>query len=114
MRRRAPGLIHHADRGSQSCSTDYQAARRKHGILISMFGTGNCYDNSMVETFFKTLKSGLVWRTVFETRHEAKQAISRYIDGFYTLSGATSRSTSQARPSSREWSPIGHFEKPRG
>jgi transposase InsO family protein len=37
----------------------------------------------MVKTFFKTLKSELVWRTVFETRHEAKQAISRYIDGFY-------------------------------
>ena len=26
----------------------------------------------MVETFFKTLKSELVWRTVFQTRAEAK------------------------------------------
>jgi putative transposase len=48
-----------------------------------MSGTGNCYDNSMVETFFKTLKSELVWRTVFDTRQEAVQAIGRYIDGFY-------------------------------
>ena len=39
---------------------DYQAELRKHGILISMSGKGNCYDNSMVETFFKTLKSELV------------------------------------------------------
>jgi putative transposase len=83
MRRPAPGLIHHSDRGSQFCSTDYQAELRKHGILISMSGKGNCYDNAMVETFFKTLKSELVWRTVFETRHEAEQAIGRYIDGFY-------------------------------
>ena len=37
----------------------------------------------MVETFFKTLKSELVWRTIFYTRQEADQAISRYIDGFY-------------------------------
>lgn len=37
----------------------------------------------MVETFFKTLKSELVWRTVFQTRAEAKGAIGRYIDGFY-------------------------------
>jgi len=48
-----------------------------------MSGKGNCYDNSMVETFFKTLKSELVWRTVFQTRAEAKAAIARYIDGFY-------------------------------
>ncbi|HZG68712.1 MAG TPA: IS3 family transposase, partial [Herpetosiphonaceae bacterium] len=39
--------------------------------------------NSMVETFFKTLKSELVWRTVFRTRAEARDALARYIDGFY-------------------------------
>ena len=82
---RQPGkdLIHHSDRGSQYCSTAYQAELRKHGIQISMSGRGNCYDNSVVETFFKTLKSELVWRTVFQTRAEAKDAIGRYIDGFY-------------------------------
>ena len=48
-----------------------------------MSGKGNCYDNSMVETFFKTLKSELVWRTVFQTRAEASEALARYIDGFY-------------------------------
>jgi transposase InsO family protein len=57
MRRPAAGLIHHSDRGSQYCSIDYQAELRRHGILISMSGKGNCYDNAMVETFFKTLKS---------------------------------------------------------
>ncbi len=36
----------------------------------------------MVETFFKTLKSELIWRTVFQTRAEAIAAIGRYIDGF--------------------------------
>jgi putative transposase len=83
MRRPAPGLIHHSDRGSQYCSIDYQAELRKHGILTSMSGKGNCYDNAMVETFFKTLKSELVWRTIFDTRLAATQAIGRYIDGFY-------------------------------
>jgi putative transposase len=83
IRRPGEGLIHHADRGSQYCSIEYQAELRKHGIQISMSGKGNCYDNSVVETFFKTLKSELVWRTVFQTGAEAKQAIGRYIDGFY-------------------------------
>ena len=83
MRRPAKGLIHHSDRGSQYCSVDYQAELRRHGLRISMSGKGNCYDNAMVETFFKTIKSELVWQTVFYTRAQAEQAIARYIDGFY-------------------------------
>lgn len=79
----APGLIHHSDRGSQYCSVDYQAALRKRKILISMSGRGNCYDNSMVETFFKTIKSELIWTTAWQTRWQAENAIARYIDGFY-------------------------------
>ena len=57
----APGLVHHSDCGSQYCSVDYQALLRKRGILISMCGRGNRYDNAMVETFFKTIKSELIW-----------------------------------------------------
>lgn len=83
MRRPSEGLIHHSDRGSQYCSIDYQADLRRHGVRISMSGKGNCYDNAMVETFFKTLKSELVWRSVFDTRAQAENAIARYIDGFY-------------------------------
>jgi transposase InsO family protein len=83
MRRPPAGLIHHSDRGSQFCSMDYQAELKAHGILISMSGRGNCFDNAMVETFFKTLKSELVWRTVFETRADAAASIGRYIDGSY-------------------------------
>jgi transposase InsO family protein len=37
----------------------------------------------MVETFFKTLKSELVWRTVFQTRRDAEIAIARYSERFY-------------------------------
>jgi putative transposase len=83
IRQSAKGLIHHSDRGSQYCSIAYQAELKKHGIRISMSGKGNCFDNAVVETFFKSLKSELVWRTVFQTRAEAKQALGRYIDGFY-------------------------------
>ena len=68
---------------AQYCAVDYQGELRRNGIRISMSGKGNCYDNAMVETFFKTLKSELVWRTRFQTRQHAEQAIARYIDGFY-------------------------------
>lgn len=83
VRKPPAGLIHHADRGGQYCAIEYQAELRQHGIQISMSGKGNCYDNAMVETFFKTLKAELVWRTVFQSRVEASAAIGRYIDGFY-------------------------------
>ncbi len=39
---------------------------------------GNCYDNAITETFFKTLKVELVYRENFKTRAEAKLAIFVY------------------------------------
>ncbi len=77
------GLIHHSDRGSQYCSHDYHKLLIAHGMHSSMSGKGNCYDNSMVETVFKTIKSELVWRTSFQTRRQATNALGRYIEGFY-------------------------------
>ena len=56
---------------------------KQAGMIPSMSGKGNCYDNAMVETVFKTIKSELVWRTSFLTRRQAEKAIHRYIDGFY-------------------------------
>lgn len=83
LRRPQPGLIHHSDRGSQYCSIEYRDALKEIGATVSMSGKGNCYDNAVVETFFKTIKSELVWRTAFETRRQATIQIARYIDGFY-------------------------------
>jgi len=70
-------------RGSQYCSYDYQRILDRHGFIISMSGKGNCFDNAMVETLFKTIKSELIWRTRFQSRFQAENAIARYIDGFY-------------------------------
>ena len=43
------------------CSDAYQARLGELGFLASMSGKGNCYDNAVVETFFKTIKSELIW-----------------------------------------------------
>ncbi|MEP2639300.1 IS3 family transposase [Roseobacter sp.] len=40
----------------------YQKNLRQHGFKLSMSGKGDCYDNAAVETFFKTIKAGLIWR----------------------------------------------------
>src|SRR4051794_34422018 len=83
MRRPSKGLIHHSDRGSQYCSIDYQAELRRHDVCISISEKGNCYDNAMVETFFKTLKSELVWRPVSIRVPKRKPPLPAIIDGFY-------------------------------
>ena len=83
MRRPPPGLVQHSDPGSQYCSDAYQRMLCDAGIAISMSGCGNCFDNAMVETVFKTLKAELVWRTAFLSRQQAERALGHYIDGFY-------------------------------
>ena len=83
LRQPPPGLIHHSDRGSQYCADDYRRILRDHGFVASMSGRGNCYDNAMVETVFKTIKSELVWRASFASRTEAAKEIGQYIEGFY-------------------------------
>ena len=75
-----PGLIHHTDRGSQYASHEYRALLDEHGLRCSMSAAGNCYDNAVAESFFATLKKELVHGCAFETRSEAYDAISDYID----------------------------------
>ena len=48
-----------------------------------MSGKGNCNDYSMVETFFKSIKAELIWRNLWDTGRQAKDAIFQYINGFY-------------------------------
>lgn len=83
LRRPPKGCIHHTDRGSQYCSHDYQKILRQHGFKVSMSGTGSCYDNAAVETFFKTIKAELLWQQSWQTRRDAEIAIFEYINGFY-------------------------------
>ena len=82
---RAPpkGLIHHSDRGCQYTSEDFGRIAKKQGILLSMSGTGNCYDNAVAESFFHTLKTEHVHQNKFSTREEVKRSLFEYIEIFY-------------------------------
>lgn len=83
LRRPPPGCIHHTDRGSQYCAHEYRSILRRHGFSVSMSGKGNCYDNSVVESFFKSLKAELVWRRDWHARRDVEIALFEYINGFY-------------------------------
>jgi putative transposase len=75
--------IHHSDQGSQYSSRAYQAKLKEHRIQSSMNKRGSCYDNAVVESFFKTLKAELVRTVRFNTKEEAKSKLFEYIEVFY-------------------------------
>jgi transposase InsO family protein len=79
----APGLLHHSDQGCQYQSWDYQRTMQKLGIACSMSRKGNCWDNAVVESFFSTLKTELVYRTSFGTREQGRSELFDYIETFY-------------------------------
>ena len=88
LKRRRPGegLIHHSDRGVQYACGDYRGLLAEHGIACSMSGKGDCYDNAVMESFFKTLKVELVYQQqgqAYRTREEAKRSIFEYVEVFY-------------------------------
>ena len=81
-RRRCPPRVHHSDRGAQYTSARYQHELTRHRVRCSMSRRGNCFDNAVVESFFRTLKVDLD-RHLRTTRTQAAQHIARSIDGFY-------------------------------
>jgi len=85
LARRDPkeGLLHHSDRGVQYASEDYQKVLAEHGIEVSMSNKGDCWDNAVMESFWGTLKTELVYQEHYATREEAKASIFEYIEVFY-------------------------------
>ena len=68
---------------AQYASQEYRNLLDAHGARCSMSAAGNCYDNAVAESFFATLKKELVHGCAFETRSEAYDAISDYIENYY-------------------------------
>ncbi len=77
------GLLLHSDRGSQYASYYYQALLGKRDILCSMSRKGNCWDNAVMKSFYRTLKVELIYLKKHETKMEAKRDIFEYIEIFY-------------------------------
>lgn len=80
------GLILHSDRGSQFTSQLFRKTLRRYKIVQSMSGTGRCYDNARMESFFATLKKEKLYHmdTTKLRREDVKVIIFRYIH-YYNL-----------------------------
>ncbi len=78
-----PGLIFHSDRGSQYASNEFRKLLDSEKCIQSMSRKGNCWDNAVAESFFKTIKVESLYRQKFENAQEVYSAIFDYIDGWY-------------------------------
>lgn len=78
-------LILHSDRGSQYTSEAFKKLLNQYGITQSLSGTGHCYDNARMESFFATLKKEKLYRipTYRMTKDEVKTIVFRYIFTYY-------------------------------
>jgi transposase InsO family protein len=83
QRRPPTGLVHHSDRGVQYASAAYRQRLAQAGVVPSMSRRGNCYDNAMMESFWSSLKRGLIHQQTFATRASARAAIFEWIEVFY-------------------------------
>lgn len=78
-----PGLIFHSDRGVQYACTEFTNVLNAYHIEPSMSRKGDCWDNAVAESFFKTLKTECVYRHKFTGRKEAEIEIFEYIEIWY-------------------------------
>ena len=83
VRKPPPGLIFHSDRGSQYASHEVRAWLTQQTMRQSMSGTGNCYDNAPMESFWHSLKVEETHGQNFATRAEATHSVFGYIEGWY-------------------------------
>ena len=78
------GIIFHGDRGSQYLSHDYRQLVVDLEMRQSVGRTGVCWDNSVAEAAWSSLKRELVHRYRFPTRADARRAIFAWINRYNT------------------------------
>lgn len=77
-------LIFHSDRGIQYACKEFVNIIGKHkNIERSMSRKGNCWDNAVAESFFKTLKVECIYQNRYQTRLNADLSIFEYIECWY-------------------------------
>ncbi|HDS1209353.1 TPA: IS3 family transposase, partial [Shewanella algae] len=83
-RGRPKDLMFHSDQGSHYTSHRFRQQLWRYQIKQSMSRRGNCWDNSPMERFFRSLKTEWIPMTGYRDIGEAKSEISRYVTGYYS------------------------------
>jgi len=78
-------LIFHSDRGIQYACTAFTnlLKAQKHRISQSMSRKGDCWDNAVAESFFKTIKTERVYHQKYYTKTQAELDLFQWIETWY-------------------------------
>lgn len=79
-RRPEPGTLIHSDQGVQFASWAFTDRAKASGLVPSMGSVGDCYDNSMIESFWSRMQVELLDRKRWNTRIELANAIFDYLE----------------------------------
>ncbi len=79
-------LIFHSDRGVQYACNEFKELLSSYKLVErSMSRKGDCWDNAVAESFFKTLKVELIYQNSFKTFEEAQLSVFEYIEAWYNV-----------------------------
>ncbi|MEB6924090.1 IS3 family transposase [Escherichia coli] len=78
------GVMFPSDQGSHYTSRQFRQLLWRYRIRQSMSRRGNCWDNSPMERFFRSLKNEWVPATGYVSFSDAAHAITDYIVGYYS------------------------------
>ena len=77
-------LIFHSDRGIQyACKEFAEILQANNLITRSMSRKGNCWDNAVAESFFKTIKVEWIYSQNFTNQKQAQLSIFEWIESWY-------------------------------
>ena len=80
---REHNLMIHSDRGIQYACHEFRDILTTYNCVQSMSRKGNCWDNAVAESFFKTIKTEKLDKYIFNDNKTLKSFIFNYIDGWY-------------------------------
>ena len=78
------GVMFHSDQGSYYISLEYRQPLWRYQIVQSLSRRGNCWDNSLMERFFRSLKHEWMTSMGYGSLKEAEHRIILYITGYYS------------------------------
>ncbi len=76
-------LTFHSDRGVQYASIEFRKALEGNPVRQSMSRKGNCWDNAVAESFFKILKSEMIYHNQYINQQQAKTEVFEFIEIWY-------------------------------
>ena len=77
-------LIFHSDRGVQyACNEFVNHLNANRFVVRSMSRKGNCWDNAVAESFFKTIKAEWIYQHMYKTYQQASLSVFEYIETWY-------------------------------